>query len=96
MLQTTAVVHHLLNRRTPHWGVVTRTGLEKTANKDGIDFARMTFTQERPLTPKERASFAPVQRQLAKVLAPIAVSREDYALANEEPALRQSDDDIPF
>src|SRR5262249_61628301 len=45
--------------------------------------------------PTDRLTNAPVPPPPAHVPAPIAARSEQSALANEEPALRESDDGIP-
>jgi hypothetical protein len=70
----------LLSKRIPYWAVITRISLERAANQDGIEFAKLSFAVERRLTDGERQAFAPTQRQMKTLLDPLAV---DYQSEEE-------------
>jgi len=79
----------LLSKKRAYWSVVPRIGLERASNVDGIDFAKMTFALDRPLTPQERETFRPIQRKMTALLDPIIIDQSDYIThepANADPA----------
>lgn len=88
----------LLGLRLPYWSVVTRIQIEAAQNETGVKFAKMGFFLERRLNPEERELFAPIQRQMAKLLDPMTVDANDYdhGTAAAEPAEANSPDDVPF
>lgn len=66
----------LFNMRIPYWGLVTDIGLERTANADGIDYARITFNAGPRLNEAERATLAPYQQQMNGLLRDLDVDVE--------------------
>jgi hypothetical protein len=83
--------HMLLSKKRAYWSVVSRVGLERASNVDGIDFAKMTFALDLRLTPQERETFRPIQRKMTALLDPIIIDQSDYIThepANADPAPR--------
>jgi hypothetical protein len=90
----------LLSRKIAYWSVVTRVQMERAQNQDGIDYAKMQFFVERYLNDEERATFAPLQREMRTLLDPVVVDARDYSVEDEQaPPPRGEEpnsDNVPF
>ena len=75
----------LLSRGLPHWAVTTRISLEKATNDAGIAYGRMVFTAGRVLNPQDRATLAPLHKQMKDMLAPGVIDARDYTSDSEVP-----------
>jgi hypothetical protein len=77
--------NRLASRRIPFWSLITNLKLERTANADGIDYARIVFSAGPLLSENERQAIAPFQKQMQQVLRNIVVDTSDYEEAPPEP-----------
>ena len=70
----------LAGAQKPYWAVVTRLTLERTKNKDGIDFARLRPSFIRKLDDEEIDAATLYKNELQPVLdsAPIDITSDDY------------------
>jgi hypothetical protein len=76
----------LFSRGIPYWGVVTRIGLEKATNEDGMPYSKMTFSGGRILTSAERTILAPFHNQMQDMLVPGVIDARDYTIEEDNQA----------
>jgi hypothetical protein len=74
----------LASARIPYFSVVTKMRLERTANADGTDYARILFATGDRLNSEERELMEPFASQMDAILHPLAVDVASYTPVEEE------------
>lgn len=64
--------------RIPHWALITNLRLERTANADGIDYARVILSAGPRFNEAERAALAPYQAQMASLFRDVEIDTTDF------------------
>ena len=63
----------LADYRLPHWSLITNLRLERVANADGIDFARVVFGGGERFNEAQKATLAPYQKQMEAMLRDVEI-----------------------
>jgi len=79
----------LLSARARYWGAITEISLEKAANEDQIDYAKIVFRLGKRLEEKNLRAFEAFNGRMRGVLKPALVDASAYEIIDDVPAPRR-------
>ena len=65
-------------RRISYWNIVTNVRLERVENTNGIAYSRIVFSAGPQLSPEQRATLSPFQKEMVATLNNTTVDTTDY------------------